>query len=373
MQLRITMSKELLKRTDLKPSELFLKYSVSADISKDKFDSCVSVIDIEQRVKVIATKSFANTMVGFFEFNRWQERKCNHPVPTVFTMEATGVYYEKLAWYLHRQGYHVSVVLPNKSKKYMQCLGLKSKNDKIDSIGLARMGAEQCLPKWDAPKEIVVELRDITRYRESLQESRTRFNNQLSAYLCGEFVNDTIVEGLESMIALLSEQITQTEKMIKEKVSSDEDIKKGVERIIAVKGLGIVSVATILAETNCFEMFSNHRQLVSYAGYDVVQNQSGNHVGKTKISKKGNAHIRRILHMPALNVVAFGEPVFVKQYERVFERTKIKMKGYVAVQRKLLCLVYTLWKNKQEYEQDRYKRNEHLEMQSKSSSFRMAS
>ncbi|MCA1760209.1 MAG: IS110 family transposase, partial [Bacteroidales bacterium] len=34
-------------------------------------------------------------------------------------------------------------------------------------------------------------------------------------------------------------------------------------------------------------------------------NQSGKHVGKTKISKKGNAHIRRILHMPALNVVNF--------------------------------------------------------------------
>jgi hypothetical protein len=41
--------------------------------------------------------------------------------------------------------------------------------------------------------------------------------------------------------------------------------------------------------------------------------------------------------------------VFPDLFERVFEKTKIKMKGYVAVQRKLLCLMYTLWKTDQSY------------------------
>jgi transposase len=137
----------------------------------------------------------------------------------------------------------------------MQCLGLKSKNDKIDSIGLARMGAEQSLPRWNAPRKIIAELRDITRYREDLQESRTKFHNQLSAYLCGEFVNGSIVEGLESMIALLDQQIDETEKTIKEKLAEDEELQKGAKKLVAIKGLGIISVATILAETNCFDMF----------------------------------------------------------------------------------------------------------------------
>ena len=351
----------------------YLKYSVSADISKDKFDGCVSAIDMNQQVKIIATRSFKNSEGGFKEFYKWQESKCKEPVPVVFIMEATGVYYEKLAWHLHRQGCYVSVVLPNKSKKYMQCLGLKSKSDKIDSIGLARMGAEQCLPKWNAPRKIIVELRDITRYRESLQESRTKFNNQLSSYLSGEFVDGSIVEGLESVISLLDQQIDETEKSIIKKLAEDEELEEGAKKLIGIKGLGIISVATILAETNCFDMFYNQRQLVSYAGYDVVLNQSGKHVGKTKISKKGNAHIRRILHMPALNVVNFGVPEFEEQYQRIYNRTKIKMKGYVAVQRKLLCLIYTLWKNKEDYDQNRFKQNKHPEMQSGSSSFRMAS
>ena len=107
--------------------------------------------------------------------------------------------------------------------------------------------------------------------------------------------------------------------------------------------------------------------MISYAGYDVIENQSGKHVGKTKISKKGNSHIRRILHLPAFGVVANDEPKFRALYERVYGRTKVKMKAYVAVQRKLLELIYTLWKKDMPYIRD-YK-NDYPVMKSKSFSF----
>ena len=54
--------------------------------------------------------------------------------------------------------------------------------------------------------------------------------------------------------------------------------------------------------------------------------------------------------MAALTTVNCKEPVFKSLYDRVFERTRIKMKGYVAVQRKLLVLIYTLWKNEEEFD-----------------------
>lgn len=365
------MSQETPKGTPQKPPTECLKYSIGTDISKDKFDACISTIDASQQVKVLATCSFKNNPAGYEAFISWQTRKCNLGLPSVFTMEATGIYYEKLAWFIHRQGLYVSVVLPNKAKKYMQCLGLKSKNDKIDAAGLARMGAEQKLFEWKPPRESVMRLRDITRQRESLQESRTVFNNQLQAYACGEFVSDAIVKNLKEVIALLQRQIKETEKMIREIIDSDQEMKERVDGILRIKGVSTITIATIIAETNCFEEFTNRRQLVSYTGYDVVENQSGKHIGKTKISKKGNAHIRRILHMPAFNVVAYGEPEFVNLYERVYARTKIKMKGYVAVQRELLCLIYALWKKNEAY--SRSYRSEHPAMQSRDSSFRIAS
>ena len=142
----------------------------------------------------------------------------------------------------------------------------------------------------------------------------------------------------------------ETLKFIKEHVNSSEEVKQKVDNICLVKGIGLLTVATIIGETNGFEMFENIRQLVSYSGYDVVENQSGKHFGKTKISKKGNAHIRRILHMPSFTVVRYDQKPFADLFERVYERTNIKMKGYVAVQKKMLIYIYTLWKNNQPYQ-----------------------
>ena len=70
---------------------------------------------------------------------------------------------------------------------------------------------------------------------------------------------------------------------------------------------------------------------------------------RTRISKKGNSHIRRALHLPAFALVKH-EPQFQQLFDRVLERTGIKMKAYVAVQRKALILIYTLFKNDLEFD-----------------------
>lgn len=75
-------------------------------------------------------------------------------------------------------------------------------------------------------------------------------------------------------------------------IDSDPDLKEHVDKILKIKRLGLLSIATIIAETNGFALFENVRQLTSYAGYDVVENQSGKRSGKTRISKIGNSHIR---------------------------------------------------------------------------------
>ena len=81
-----------------------------------------------------------------------------------------------------------------------------------------------------------------------------------------------------------------------------------------------------------------------------MENQSGNNIGKTRISKKGNGHIRRCLHMPAFSVVRYQQSPFVQLFNRTLQRHGIKMKSYVAVQKKLLVLIYVMWKKKEAYQ-----------------------
>ncbi|MBK6930267.1 MAG: transposase [Saprospirales bacterium] len=91
--------------------------------------------------------------------------------------------------------------------------------------------------------------------------------------------------------------------------------------------------------------------MVSYAGYDVVERQSGSSIkGKTRISKKEMRTSEEPYITPALSAARY-DPNLHALYQRVVERNpKAKMVALVAVQRKLLVLIYTLFKNNMEYD-----------------------
>ncbi len=329
-----------------------LKYSVGIDISKDDFHVCVSGIDSEQRVTVRGTRSFKNMSSGHAQCLSWAKKFNKEQVPMVFTMEATGVYYEELAWHLHLEKEHVSVVVPNKAKKYLQSIA-KSKNDRIDSIGIAQMGAEKQLKQWIPLTDSIYELRTLTRHRESCSKQRTATLNRIHALEHGRVKIKPVLKSLKSSLKHFDKQLEEMDKLIKGLILSDPLLAKQCLKITKVKGIGITTFAIAVAETNGFAAIENHRQLVSYAGYDVVENQSGNHVGRTRISKKGNSRIRAAMYFPALQAVLNEEPPMVNLFERVYGRTGIKMKAYVAVQKKMLELIYFLWIKDEEYDPNR--------------------
>ena len=53
------------------------------------------------------------------------------------------------------------------------------------------------------------------------------------------------------------QQLTELEKAIKVLIETDADLKPRVERLVAIKGLGLLSIAVLIAETNGFEGFHN--------------------------------------------------------------------------------------------------------------------
>lgn len=324
---------------------MLLKYALGIDVSSQSLQCCLSVIDIQQTVKVKATHSFSNSLTGFKQLDHWIKKHYKEKqVPLVIGLEATGVYYEACALYLFKAGYQLSVLLPNKARRYMQSLGLKSKNDSIDAKGLSRMAAEQQLSIWQPMSEFYFSLRGLSRQLQSLQEAKTSFDNQLHAAQQGMYPNKMLLKQLKSIIRALEKNIGQLKQAIEAHLYSDEQLWQRAQKLCSVKGVGLHTVAVLLAETNGFALIENQSQLVSYAGYDVVESQSGSRAGKTRISKKGNPRIRRMLYMPAFNVVKYEVKPFQALYSRTYQRHGIKMKSYVAVQKKLLVLLYALWK-----------------------------
>ena len=327
-----------------------LKYSLGLDIAKLKFDACLSVIDVSQRVVVKATRQFSNDEKGCKSLVEWIDKHQKlKDIPLVVCMEATGIYYEFCALYLHKIGFDISIILPNKAKKYLQALGLKSKNDSIDAKGLAQMGAEQKLKLWQPMGEFFYKLRSLTRQLQTMQELKTMVMNQKHATSLAMYELKFVLKQQKEMILMYDKQIKKLNVEIEKQLQSDKIVADKVEKMATIKGVGILTIAVILAETNGFELFTSASQLVSYSGYDAIENQSGSHTGKTRMSKKGNSRIRRALFMPAFCAVKNKQSVFANLYDRIFSKSNIKMKAYVAVQKKLLVIMYALWKRDEIY------------------------
>jgi transposase len=322
-----------------------LKQSVGIDVSKDKIQCCLAQRQLDKDFRILSSHSYDCNASGFEQLAQWVEKHRVSGIEVHFLMEATGVYYEHLAYYLKDKGYRVSVLLPNKVKAYAKSLDGRSKTDVIDAKTMAQMAIERELPVWTAPDSKMLRIKRLCRERMELLSEKTMVSNRLHAKNYSHAPNPENLERSNKLIKFLIQLIEEIEQEVIKTIESAPDIKERYDKVCAIPGIGAITAATIIAETNGFTLFNNKAQLVCYAGYDVVEYTSGTSVEKEKrISKKGNGHIRRALHFPALVAVRVNEK-FKNLHQRVLATTSVKMKAYVAVQRKLLVLIYSIYKN----------------------------
>ncbi len=327
------------------------KQAIGIDISKDTFTASLGSLSQDGAIHLSPAQAFDNTKGGFNRLLRWAKPMVDSNSPLVFLMESTGVYYENLAHHLHGIGKTVHVVLPNKSAHYAKSLNVKTKTDAVDARVLARFGLERSHKIWQPPSPVLAELRNLTRYYVQLQEQKTVVNNMVQSKQAAHHVQSFIISSNKQLVRQIDRQIERCKQQIEQLIASDPVLAERVEQLASIKGVGRLTVAVILAETRMFEGIENVRQVASYAGYDVVERESGTSVkGKTRISKKGNRYIRNALYFPAMVACRFN-PDLKEFYQRVIRSKPSKMVGQVAVQRKLLVLMYSLYKNGTRYQE----------------------
>jgi transposase len=329
-----------------------VKQVVGIDIGMESFYACYKIQYSDGNVVIKGTKKFANNFTGLEAYCRWFKKRDKNPeIKLVHVMEATGVYYEDLAYYLHEREEAVSVHLAQKIKYFAKSCNIKTKTDKVDAGVIAEFGVEKNLTGlglWTPPSEDFKMIRDLAREHTSLKKAQVTAKCQLHALKHAHVVNSEVKTMKEGQISFYEEQVSMVEKEIIKLIKQDSELHAKIENIATVKGLGYITIIKIISETNGFLLFTSIRQLVSYAGLDVIEKESGKYTGKTKISKKGNARIRTALYMPAMAAAAHNKTLKIF-YNRVNEGRSIKRQGLIAVMRKLLILIYTLWKKDEVY------------------------
>ena len=329
-----------------------LKQVLGVDVAQNELVVTLGRMYDDLSMELHANNVFKNNDPGIIALVKWVPKLTIAEVNVRFVMEATGIYHQKLAYYLDEHGFEVSIVLPNKISNYMRTLQQKTINDKTSSEAIARFGLERNLDRWKRPKEIYKQLQQLTRERDQLVAERSAAKNQLHAEEAEAYPNKNTVKRMKARIRFLNTQEKEIKQEIDSIVKSNQELKNEIDNICTIPGVGQLTATIVLAETNGFELIRNKRQLVSYAGLDIREKTSGTSVkGKPRISKKGNKNLRRAMHLPALGSIKYNA-VHRTIYSRLVSRSGIKMKGVVAVQRKLLELIYTLYKNKTVFQPD---------------------
>lgn len=326
-----------------------LKQSLGIDVSKLNLSLCLGFLT-DKLVKEFTSRSdVSNDLSGYKEILKWLRKSTDPSVDMLIVMEATGVYHQGIAHYLHAQGYGVCVMQSGRVKRYAQSLDQRSKTDALDSRMLSMLGLERSIRLWRPPSKELQQLKALSRERSSLLKDRTMENNRQGAIASSVHCNAKALKRHRDRLKLLNGQIGTIEREMQELTSKNEVLERKIGFMMSIPGISFISAATVVGETLGFESITNAKQLTSYAGYDVVLRESGSFKGKTRISKKGNSHIRAALHMPSMTCVRCN-PTLKTFYTRLKPKKAKPLVALIAVQRKLLILMFTLWKNEENYD-----------------------
>jgi len=226
-----------------------------------------------------------------------------------------------LYWQLTQMGVACQVIAPTLIPTQA---GDRVKTDRRDAEKLARhYRSGNLTPVWvpDAAHEA---LRDLVRAREDAKQDQLRAKHRLSKFLLRHGVRppETVKKAwtqkymvwmkshvrfdqpaLEATLAdymhevdHASERIQRLEKAIDDAVSTaPESIRSVIAALQALRGVAQMTAVSIVSELGILSRFKSPRQLMSYSGLVSSEYSSGNRIQRGRITKTGNAHLRRVI------------------------------------------------------------------------------
>ena len=251
-----------------------------------------------------------------------------------------------MALFLYEQGYVVSVLNPAVLVDYRKSVNIRSKTDALDGRLLARYASEQRPRAWKPLPPEMQTLRYLRARRQDVQPMLQHERNRLHAGRMDAWIRSRV----QQHVTQLDQDLQLIWKRILAHLKAYPSLKRQWQRLQTIRGIGPIGAACILAEVGEIERFDDPRALVSLAGLAVKRHDSGRSAhGKPKIDRHGRMGLRRILSLCAVSAIRCDAHMqrFAARLETRGKPLKVVR---VAVMRKLLHIVYGVWKHDADYD-----------------------
>ena len=323
-----------------------INFYVGVDISSEFFT--VSILD-PNGMKYLNFENFENSINGFenllSEFRSAKVDRSN----SITCMEATGVYGEKLAYFLVSIGFNVVIENPLTVKKTFH--PKKGKTDKIDSEQIAEYAFRfrDKLTIWSPKSEIIEEIRMFLNQREQFINQRTVNVNAKHAISKKHFQFKKVISNYEEIISSINKTIKLIEKEIMSLIDSDPEFRQTFSNILSVPGVGKVLGFHLITMTNGFTEHLDSKKLSSYIGIVPIPHQSGTSMRlRNSSSGIGPSKFRKVIYMASMSSSLCNEKL-KKYYHRKVDEGKNKKLVLNNIANKMIKIIIAIIKNKKAY------------------------
>lgn len=316
-------------------------------------------VDVSQKTLDVAagqerTAQFDNTSAGHRKLIKWLT-KAGRSARVV--LEATGVYSLDLALALHEaKRVEVMVINPRAARRFAEACLQRSSTDTTMAVALQQYSARMPFVLWMPPSQTVRDLRAIARRIATVTQEKASELNRLHAAGATMDTPQVIANDIEVNVRHFERRIAELERHALKLITHNSELKAAYQHLLSVRGIAQTTAIQLLAELLVLPKDMTARQWVAHSGLDVRHIDSGTSVHKVpRISKHGNAHVRRILYMPAL-VASQHDPHVRAFYEQLVARGKKPMQALTAIMRKLLHAIHGMLKSDTDFDGSKFRK-----------------
>jgi transposase len=277
---------------------------------------------------------------------------------TTVVLEHSGHYQTKLLTFLNTKKCFTCVDSALRIKK---SIGInRGKNDVVDAERIAHYAYKnyQSLRQWIQPSETLTLLKTLLSNRERLLTIKNNLNvpTKEIKQSCDNKLYRVIQQINSGASAAVSESIKMLELEVDKAIKRDSSIKRQVDLLKSVPGIGKIISVLLVCYTNEFTLFSSAKKLACYCGVVPFQYHSGLHVrGQGHVSKMANHRLKKHLHLSAMAVIRTKTDLS-KYYKRKTKEGKNKMLVLNNVKNRIIMRAFAVVKRGEPYKRV-FKRN----------------
>jgi len=239
-----------------------------------------------------------------------------------------------------KHGHTVYVLNPKHVASYAKGVGQRGKTDPLDAAVIARYVERERdgLHPYVVPSALQRTLRDLISQRASVVRHAAALRQSIRA--TGTRPNRDLKRAHQLALKSLDKLITELNHEIKRTIADNDKLENKRTQLQRITGIGFVNSAAL---THRFDRtpFANSDAVVAAYGLDPRPKDSGNRLGKRRLTKQGNSEDRRLIYLAAQS--AAKTKLFNPIYRALLARGLATTEAIVIIARKLLRIAFAIW------------------------------